>query len=66
MDDERHWWYCLKHHRVEPDAGCKATDRLGPYATREEAARALDTVRERNRDWDAEDDPAPGGSGPRQ
>ena len=28
-------------------------DRLGPYATREEASRALEIVQERNREWDA-------------
>ena len=53
MSDEQHWWYCLRHATVEPDAGCPGKDRLGPYATREEAAHALDTVRRRNEDWDA-------------
>ena len=41
---------------VEPDAGCPAKDRLGPYPTQEEAARALETVRRRNEEWDAQDD----------
>ncbi len=49
------WWYCLKHRRVEPDAGCAAKDRLGPYSSPEEAARALETVRRRNEEWDAQD-----------
>jgi len=48
MDTEQHWWFCLKHHAVEPDAGCPGKDRLGPYKTKEEAARALETVRRRN------------------
>ena len=59
MNDERHphphWWYCLKHNAVEPEDGCAGKDRLGPYESREEAAQALDKVRERNRDWDAAD-----------
>jgi hypothetical protein len=55
MDTEQHWWFCLKHHAVEPDAGCPGKDRLGPYKTREEAARALETVRRRNEEWDAAD-----------
>jgi hypothetical protein len=55
MDDDKHWWYCLKHHRVEGDDGCPGKDRLGPYATREEASRALELVQERNREWDAQD-----------
>ena len=46
------YWYCLKHHTVEGVDGCRNADRLGPYATREEAARALDRVEERNEQWD--------------
>jgi hypothetical protein len=55
MDTDQHWWFCLKHHAVEPDAGCPGKDRLGPYKTREEAAGALETVRRRNKEWDAAD-----------
>ena len=50
------YWYCLKHHAVEPREGCKNADRLGPYPTREEAGRALEKVQQRNEAWD--DDPA--------
>jgi hypothetical protein len=46
------YYYCLKHHEVEGAEGCPAADRLGPYATREEAARALEIVKERNEAWD--------------
>ena len=53
---EPRWYYCLKHHTVEPEAGCKAADRLGPYPTPDDAARALETVRRRNTEWDAQDD----------
>ena len=52
-DTGKHWWYCLTHHQVEGDDGCPGKDRLGPYATREEASRALELVQERNREWDA-------------
>ena len=55
MDTDQHWWFCLKHHRVEPDAGCPGKDRLGPYPTPEDASRALETVRRRNEQWDAQD-----------
>ena len=55
MNDERRWWYCLKHHTVEPDPGCRAKDRLGPYRTQEEASRALETARRRTEEWDAAD-----------
>ena len=50
------WYYCLDHKRVEPLNGCRAEVRLGPYDTREEAARALEKVEQRNLEWD--NDPA--------
>ena len=41
--------------RPERNGDCPGKDRLGPYATEEEAARALETVRRRNEEWDAAD-----------
>ncbi|MGD0375314.1 MAG: hypothetical protein ABSB01_12115 [Streptosporangiaceae bacterium] len=55
MEGEHRWWFCLKHNTVEPDAGCRAKERLGPYPTREEAAAALETAKRRNEEWDAAD-----------
>ena len=46
------FWYCLNHHRVEGQDGCAYKDRLGPYATEEEASRALEKARERTEAWD--------------
>lgn len=46
------WYWCLTHHAVEPYDGCKDDDRLGPYATRDEAQHALEKVQERNDAWD--------------
>ena len=52
----RRWYFCVRHQTVEgDDGGCPGKDRLGPYPTREAAEHALDTVRERNREWDAAD-----------
>jgi hypothetical protein len=59
MNDDQSWWYCLRHQNVEQGAGCPGKDRLGPYATREEAEHALDRVRERNEEWDAQDEVPP-------
>ena len=56
MNAEQHWWFCLKHMAVEPDAGCPGKDRLGPYPSREAAANALETARRRNEEWDAQDE----------
>lgn len=56
MDGDKHWWFCLKHNTVEDDDGvCPGKDRLGPYPTREAAEHALQTVHERNEQWDAQD-----------
>jgi hypothetical protein len=52
-DNGKHFWYCIKHHAVEGDAGCPGKDRLGPFATAEEASHALELAQERNREWDA-------------
>ncbi|WP_435769453.1 hypothetical protein [Nocardioides sp. SYSU DS0651] len=55
------FWFCLKHHAVEGDAGCPSKDRLGPYETEAEAARALEKAAERTEAWDEDpvwnDDP---------
>ena len=49
------WFYCLKHTTVEDRDGCAERHRLGPYATREEAERALTSVAEREKQITAED-----------
>lgn len=48
------WYYCLKHGTVEEGPECRAADRFGPYATREEAAHAMETARERNQEWETD------------
>lgn len=63
MDDV--WYWCLEHGTVEPEGACRIDRRLGPYATRDEAANALERTRERNQDWDHDprwdDDPPDAG-----
>ena len=56
MDDDNDWWFCLKDMAVEHGAGCPGKDRLGPYPTREAAEHALETVKQRNEEWDAAGD----------
>jgi hypothetical protein len=55
MDEDQDWWYCLTHRTVEHGPGCPNKERLGPFATEQEAAHALDKVRQRNEDWDKAD-----------
>jgi hypothetical protein len=54
MSDER-WYFCLVHQQVEPEKGCAHSERLGPFATREEAERALQLAAERNEAWDEDE-----------
>ena len=56
MSEDEEYWFCLIHKTVEGEAGCRNADRLGPYPTAAEAARALEKVEERNESWD--NDPA--------
>lgn len=46
------YWFCLNHRAVESSDGCDYKDRLGPYESEAEAARALEKVKERNDAWD--------------
>jgi hypothetical protein len=51
----RYFW-CLRHQRVETEAdACPAFELLGPYVSAAEAENALERVRQRNEEWDAED-----------
>jgi hypothetical protein len=59
------WYYCLRHHTVETEGECKATDRLGPYPSPEAAAHALESFKEREDRLEDEDRAwAEGTSGP--
>ncbi|MEU5853148.1 hypothetical protein [Saccharopolyspora shandongensis] len=49
------WYFCLTHRQVEPKAGCRAAERLGPYPDRETAARALEIAEERTKAADEAD-----------
>ena len=49
------FWFCQQHNAVEPFDGCGSHQRIGPFDTEGEAAKALDTIAERNRRYDAED-----------
>jgi hypothetical protein len=51
------WWFDLNTKQaVQDDKAGKAADRLGPYATREDAEHALETVQQRNESADKWDD----------
>ena len=49
------WWYNNKTGAVEEGAQSLGSDRDGPSASREEAAKAPEIIAERARKWAAED-----------
>jgi hypothetical protein len=53
------WWYNHKTGQVEEGAQSLGSDRDGPFATKEDAARAPEIAAERSKKWaqeDADDD----------
>lgn len=60
MSDDRDWWFCLKHMKVEHGPGCPNKDRMGPYPTESDATGALAQARRRNQEWHEKEH---GGSG---
>jgi hypothetical protein len=52
--EQEQWWFNTKTMQVEPPGtGTPGKDLLGPYPSREEAERALEKVRERNKEYDS-------------
>lgn len=54
-DPQETYWYNSRTGEVEEGPQSLAQDRLGPFATREEAARAPEIVAERARKWAEEE-----------
>lgn len=49
------YWFNTRTRQVEEGHQSDWTDLLGPYDTREQAERALDTARQRTEQWDAQE-----------
>ncbi|HEY8589670.1 MAG TPA: SPOR domain-containing protein [Naasia sp.] len=54
-DDEQQWWWNSRTGKVEQGRLSNAMDRVGPFATREEAERAPQKLRENADKWAAEE-----------
>jgi hypothetical protein len=54
-DTEHQFWYNMRTGEVQQGYVAPSMDRVGPFATREEAAHALDKLRENSAKWAAED-----------
>ena len=55
-DETPEYWFNLKTLKVEVGKQSAAEYRVGPFATRDEAESALETLRARSRDWADEED----------
>jgi hypothetical protein len=55
MADEQYYW-CLRHQQVETAGQCRAEDRLGPYASAEEARAWRERHESRQERWETEDE----------
>lgn len=53
---DEHFWFNLKTQRVEFGRKTAAVDRIGPFLTAEDAAKALEIVRERSKQWQQQED----------
>lgn len=50
------YWFNVETRKVETDEDRSQGDHvMGPYATEAEAARALETARDKTEQWEAED-----------
>ena len=54
-DPTEQYWFNEKSGEIEEGPQSLAIERVGPFATREEAARALEIIAERARRWAAEE-----------
>lgn len=54
-DEPQQFWFNLETKRVEVGKQSAAIHRIGPFDTREDAARALDVIAERNQAWQADE-----------
>jgi len=56
MTQQKRYWYNVNTGEVEDGPQSPSIERIGPFATRDEAAHALTTYEQRNQAWDEEDE----------
>ncbi|GAB4086162.1 hypothetical protein GCM10028784_27920 [Myceligenerans cantabricum] len=55
MSGDEQYWYNTRTGKVEAGHRSSWTSLMGPYATREEAERALQRAQSRNDSWEDDD-----------
>lgn len=56
LEGDDQWWFNLRTLQVEQGPGAPNAERMGPYASRQEADEALERARARTEAWDSEDE----------
>ena len=54
-DTDHQFWYNMRTGAVEQGMQSPSTDRVGPFATREEAVHALEKLRANSAKWAADE-----------
>ncbi|MBG6059313.1 MULTISPECIES: SPOR domain-containing protein [Cryobacterium] len=54
-DEREQFWYNMRTGAVEQGFESPSVDRVGPFATREEASHALEKLRANSAKWAADD-----------
>jgi hypothetical protein len=49
------YWFCMKHRRVEKFEDTDSANRIGPFASEDAAAHALQTIHDREKAYDISD-----------
>ncbi|TFD33262.1 SPOR domain-containing protein [Cryobacterium cryoconiti] len=55
QDTEHQYWYNMRTGAVEQGMQSPSADRVGPFATRDEAEHALEKLRANSAKWAAEE-----------
>jgi hypothetical protein len=53
---EKHWWFNTKTQKAEFGRQTGSLNRMGPFASEQEAQRAMEIARERSKQWQAQDE----------
>lgn len=56
VDEPKEFWFNIKTGLVEEGKQTAAIYRVGPFSTRSEAEKALETLANRSKSWQVEDE----------
>ncbi|MEN9749432.1 MAG: hypothetical protein RL149_510 [Actinomycetota bacterium] len=56
VDEPKEFWFNIKTGLVEEGKQTAAIYRVGPFASRSEAEKALETLANRSKSWQSEDE----------